>query len=177
MTRFSGGGRAAAWAAAGILVAAAIPLGAAAASPQQTIAGAARKVVKIHGAGGVRGLEAYQTGILVSPTGHIVTVMSTVLDSDEIDCVLDDGRRFRGTLVGADPRRELAVISIEGEELPAFTLPGGPGPAASAARIVASAGEPGPLGSRRASAARRRARADGKPAAACAVPDSGPSGG
>jgi len=93
-----------------------------AASPQETIAGAARKVVKIHGAGGVRGLEAYQTGILVSPTGHIVTVMSTVLDADELDCVLDDGRRYRATMVGVDPRRELAVLSIEGEDLPAFTL-------------------------------------------------------
>ena len=90
--------------------------------PQETIAGAARKVVKIHGAGGVRGLEAYQPGGLVSPAGHIVTVMSTVLDADELDCVLDDGRRYRATMVGVDPRRELAVLSIEGEELPAFTL-------------------------------------------------------
>jgi len=93
-----------------------------AASPQETIAGAARKVVKIHGAGGVRGLEAYQTGILVSPTGHVVTVMSTVLDADELDCVLDDGRRYRASLLGVDPQRELAVLSIEAEELPAFTL-------------------------------------------------------
>ena len=95
---------------------------AAAASPQETIAGAARKVVKIHGAGGVRGLEAYQTGILVSPAGHIITVMSTVLDADELTCVLDDGRRYRATILGADPSRELAVLSIEAEELPAFTL-------------------------------------------------------
>ena len=92
------------------------------AAPQETIAAAARKVVKIHGAGGVRGLEAYQTGMLVSPTGHILTVMSTVLDADEIDCVLDDGRRYRATLLGVDPRRELAVLAIEGEDLPAFTL-------------------------------------------------------
>jgi S1-C subfamily serine protease len=104
-----------------------------AATPQETIAGAARKMVKIHGAGGVRGLEAYQTGMLVSPAGHIVTVMSTVLDADELDCVLDDGRRYRATMVGADPRRALAVLSIEGEELPAFTL---------------AAGEPVPIGTR-----------------------------
>jgi serine protease Do len=95
-----------------------------AASPQETIAGAARKVVKIHGAGGVRGLESYQTGILVSPAGHIVTVMSTVLDADELDCVLDVGRRYRGRVVGVDARRELAVLSIDAEELPAFTLGG-----------------------------------------------------
>ena len=104
-----------------------------AASPQETIAGAARKVVKIHGAGGVRGLEAYQTGLLVSPAGHIVTVMSTVLDADELSCVLDDGRRYRATLVGVDPRRELAVLSIEAEELPAFVL---------------AAGDPMPVGTR-----------------------------
>ena len=106
---------------------------AAAASPQETIAGAARKVVKIHGAGGVRGLEAYQTGLLVSPAGHVVTVMSTVLDADELSCVLDDGRRYRATMVGVDPRRELAVLSIEAEELPAFTL---------------AAGDPVPVGTR-----------------------------
>jgi serine protease Do len=106
---------------------------AAAASPQETIAGAARKVVKIHGAGGVRGLEAYQTGLLVSPAGHVVTVMSTVLDADELSCVLDDGRRYRAAMVGVDPRRELAVLSIEAEELPAFTL---------------AAGDPVPVGTR-----------------------------
>jgi S1-C subfamily serine protease len=106
---------------------------AAAASPQETIAGAARKVVKIHGAGGVRGLEAYQTGLLVSPAGHVVTVMSTVLDADELSCVLDDGRRYRATMVGVDPRRELAVLSVEAEELPAFTL---------------AASEPVPVGTR-----------------------------
>jgi S1-C subfamily serine protease len=90
--------------------------------PQQTIAAAARKVVKIYGAGGLRGLEAYQSGILVTPDGRILTALSTVLDSEEIDCVLDDGRRFRATLVGVDPRREIAVLSIPAEELPAFVL-------------------------------------------------------
>ena len=91
-------------------------------APQATAAAAARKVVKIHGAGGVRGLESYQSGMLVSPDGRIVTAMSTVLDSDEIDCVLDDGRRFRGTLVGVDPRREIALLTIPATDLPAFTL-------------------------------------------------------
>lgn len=94
-------------------------------SPQETIASAARKIVKIHGAGGLRGLESYQTGVLVSPQGHIVTMMSTVLDSDELDCVLDDGRRYRAKLLGVDPRREVAVLTIEAEELPAFLLGGG----------------------------------------------------
>lgn len=93
-----------------------------AAGPVETIAAAARKVVKVYGAGGVRGLEAYQSGALVAPEGHVVTVMSTVLDAETIDCVLDDGRRYRATLRGIDPQRELALLMVEGEDLPAFTL-------------------------------------------------------
>ena len=43
-------------------------------SLHDTIRDAQRKVVKIYGAGGVRGLEAYQTGILISAEGHVLTV-------------------------------------------------------------------------------------------------------
>jgi serine protease Do len=91
-------------------------------TPQHVIAAAARKVVKIYGAGGLRGLEGYQSGILVSPDGRIATAASTVLDSDEIVCVLDDGRRYLARLVGIDARRELALLAIEAADLPAFTL-------------------------------------------------------
>lgn len=90
--------------------------------PQQVIADAARKVVKLYGAGGFRGLEGYQTGILVSPDGRILTVASTVLDAGEVDCVLDDGRRYAARLVGIDPKRELALLEIDADDLPAFAL-------------------------------------------------------
>ena len=83
---------------------------------------AARRTVKLYGAGGIPGLESYQTGILVSPTGHIVTALSTVLDAEAIDCVLDDGRRYPAQLLGADLRRELAVLVIDGKSLPCFRL-------------------------------------------------------
>jgi len=88
---------------------------------QQVAAVAARKVVKIYGAGGVQGLEGYQSGIIISSDGRIATALSTVLDSDGLDCVLDDGRRFEARLIGVDPRRELAVLAIEAVDLPAFT--------------------------------------------------------
>ena len=39
-----------------------------------------------------------------------------------IDCVLDDGRRYTAILVGADLRRELAVLKIDGTNLPFFKL-------------------------------------------------------
>ena len=104
-------------------------------SPQFVAATAARSVVKIYGAGGLRGLEAYQSGIILTPDGRIATAMSTVLDSEGIDCVLDDGRRFEATLVGVDPRRELAVLSIDATELPA-AVPA-EGRAAAGTRVLA----------------------------------------
>jgi len=110
------------WLVAGATVWCAVARPSRAGTPGETIAAAARKVVKVYGAGGIRGLEAYQSGVLVSPDGHVVTVASTVLDADDIDCVLDDGRRFRATLRGIDPRRELAVLKLDGEDLPAFVL-------------------------------------------------------
>ena len=80
------------------------------------------RMVKIYGAGGPRGLEAYQSGFAISPEGHILTVWSYVLDTDFITAVLDDGRRFHAELVGADPRVEIAVLKIDAEDLPHFNL-------------------------------------------------------
>src|SRR3989304_10102389 len=68
------------------------------------------KMVKIHGAGGVRGLEAYQSGFLISSEGHVLTVWSYVLDTDYVTVTLDAGRKFEGKLAGAEPRLELAVL-------------------------------------------------------------------
>ncbi len=83
---------------------------------------AQKRVVKIYGAGGVAGLEAYQSGFLVSPDGHVATAWSYVLDVDPI-VVLDDGRRFESTIVGFEPSLELAVLKIEGaSELPFFRI-------------------------------------------------------
>lgn len=85
------------------------------------------KIVKIYGAGGFRGLEAYQSGFLFSDKGHILTVWSYVLDTEFVTVVLDDGRRFeRAKLLGVDPRLELAVLKIEAERTPHFDLPTAP---------------------------------------------------
>jgi serine protease Do len=80
------------------------------------------KIVKIYGAGGFRGLEAYQSGFLISPDGHVLTAYSYVLDAEYITCSLDDGRKLEAKLVGADPRLEIAVLKIEGKDFPHFDL-------------------------------------------------------
>ena len=80
------------------------------------------KVAKIYGAGGTRGLEHYQSGMLISGEGHVLTVWSYVLDSDEVIVMLNDGRRFVAQLVGSDPRLEIAILKIDAVELPYFDL-------------------------------------------------------
>lgn len=96
------------------------------ASAQPPLDGAARRaqqrVVKVYGAGGLSGLEAYQSGFLVSPDGHVATAWSYVLDVQPI-VVLDDGRRFEAKIVGFEPSLDLAVLKIEGaSELPFFKV-------------------------------------------------------
>ncbi len=89
------------------------------------------RMVKLYGAGGVRGLEPYQSGFLISDSGHVLTVWSYVLDTDYITATLDDGRKFEAKLVSFDPRLEVAVLKIEAAELPHFDL---------AASVTANAG-------------------------------------
>jgi serine protease Do len=80
------------------------------------------KIVKIYGVGGVRGLESYQSGFLVSSEGYVVTTWSYVLDPDYTTVVLDDGRKFTATFVGNDPRMEIAVLKIDAAGLDHFAL-------------------------------------------------------
>ncbi|NNJ24534.1 S1C family serine protease [Alienimonas chondri] len=97
------------------------------------------KVVKIFGAGGLRGLPAYGTGFLISPRGHVATAWNHVLDADpNILVVLDDGRRLTCKLLAADPSRGLAVLEPERDDLdlPHFD-PATFAPAEAGARVLA----------------------------------------
>jgi serine protease Do len=71
------------------------------------------KLVKIYGAGGLRGLEAYQSGFLISSDGFILTAWSYVLDSDPVTVTLYDGQRFDARLWAADPVLEIALLKID----------------------------------------------------------------
>ena len=90
--------------------------------PTDAIDAVQQRVVKIYGAGGIANLHAYGTGFLVSPEGHIATVWSHVLDGDVVTVVLDDGRRFYGKVLGAEPQLDLALVKIDGADLPHFDL-------------------------------------------------------
>ncbi len=80
------------------------------------------KIVKIYGVGGFRGMEAYQSGLLISEQGHVLSAWSYVLDTDYPTVVLHDGRKFDAELLGAHPRLEIAVLKIDATGLPHFDL-------------------------------------------------------
>jgi serine protease Do len=91
-------------------------------STQEAIAQVSPRMVKIFGAGGIQRLQGYCTGFLVSPQGHIATVWSHVLDQGEVSVVLDSGRKLTAKVIGAEPRLDLAILKIDGDELPYFDL-------------------------------------------------------
>ncbi len=70
-----------------------------------------QKMVKIFGAGGVAGLDAFQSGFFISAEGHILTSWSTVLDVETVIAVTSDGGRLESKVLGIDPNLEIAILS------------------------------------------------------------------
>jgi serine protease Do len=98
-----------------------------------------KKVVKLFGAGGLKGLAPYGTGILVSPDGYILTVNSHILDTEDLRVHLSNGERYHAKVVAVEAELDVALVKIgtdkdKVEDLPYFDL------AAAAKRPVAEAG-------------------------------------
>jgi serine protease Do len=74
-------------------------------------------VVKIYG-GTIGRTRGFGTGVLTSPDGEIVTVDSILLDARNLRVFLSDGRLFRAEVVRRDPIRRLALLRIQGRDLP-----------------------------------------------------------
>ncbi|MFZ5515616.1 MAG: Do family serine endopeptidase [Candidatus Zhuqueibacterota bacterium] len=62
------------------------------------------------------------SGVIISTKGHILTNVHVVENAESITVTLSDNRSFKATLTGADPMTELAVIKIDGEDLPVAQL-------------------------------------------------------
>ncbi len=58
------------------------------------------------------------SGVILTPDGYILTNNHVVNNATRIKVTLDDHRTFDGKLVGADVLNDLAVIKIEGRNLP-----------------------------------------------------------
>jgi serine protease Do len=58
------------------------------------------------------------SGIIAAQDGYIITNNHVVEKADEIKVTLIDRRTFKGRLVGADPKTDVAVIKIDATNLP-----------------------------------------------------------
>jgi serine protease Do len=74
------------------------------------------KLVKLFGAGGVRGLASYGTGVLVSPDGYILTVQSHILDTQDLRVHIADGTRYHARVVAVEPELDVALLKIGSEK-------------------------------------------------------------
>ena len=66
-----------------------------------------------HGAG---------SGVIISQDGYIVTNNHVVGQADEINVKLNDGREFKGRIIGTDETTDLALVQIDVKDLPAIKI-------------------------------------------------------
>src|SRR5919112_1409501 len=63
-------------------------------------------------------VEGSGSGFIVSKDGYILTNNHVVADADRLTVTLTDHRMFRAKVVGRDPSTDVAVIKIDGTNMP-----------------------------------------------------------
>jgi serine protease Do len=62
------------------------------------------------------------SGVIVTKDGYILTNNHVVDSADKVKVTLNDGREFTAKVIGKDPKSDLAVIKIDGHDLPAVAF-------------------------------------------------------
>ncbi|MDA8169306.1 MAG: DegQ family serine endoprotease [Nitrospiraceae bacterium] len=82
---------------------------------------------KFFGDGGGFGEEPHErkamslgSGVIVDPNGYILTNNHVIKGAEEIKVTLADKRVFKGKIIGADAKTDLAVVKIDAKNLPAI---------------------------------------------------------
>ncbi|MDD3386967.1 MAG: trypsin-like peptidase domain-containing protein, partial [Prevotella sp.] len=85
-------------------------------------------------------MEATGSGVIISSDGYIVTNNHVVDGADELTVTLEDNREFNARIIGTDPTTDLALIKIDGKNLP--TLPIGDSDKIKVGEWVIAVGNP-----------------------------------
>ena len=80
------------------------------------------------------------SGVIVASEGYVLTNHHVVDGADDIELVLADGRQVRARVKGSDPESDLAVLKVDGENLPAITF--GASDALQVGDVVLAIGNP-----------------------------------
>ncbi len=84
--------------------------------------------------------ESGGTGFIVTKDGYILTNNHVVEGADRLQVTLPDRRQFRAKIIGRDPQTDVAVIKIEGPDLP--TVPFGNDASLKVGEWVVAVGNP-----------------------------------
>jgi len=84
------------------------------------------------------------SGVVVRPDGYVLTNNHVVDGAEQVSVELTDGRTFKAKVVGTDGPTDLAVVKIEGANLPTLAL--GDSDAVRVGDVVLAVGNPLGLG-------------------------------
>ena len=84
------------------------------------------------------------SGVIVSPSGYILTNNHVIEGADEIEVTLNDSRKAKAKVIGTDPETDLALLKIDMDKLPVIVL--GSSDAAQVGDQVLAIGNPFGLG-------------------------------
>ncbi|HAX20033.1 MAG TPA: 2-alkenal reductase [Hydrogenophaga sp.] len=62
------------------------------------------------------------SGVIVSPAGYILTNNHVIEEADQIEVILNDGRKSAAQVIGTDPETDLAILKVNLKDLPVITL-------------------------------------------------------
>jgi S1-C subfamily serine protease len=72
--------------------------------------------------GGFRYTGGVGSGVIFDPDGWVVTNRHVVCDADALSVQLEDGQSYEGQVIGLDTLTDLAIVKIEGTDLPAVDI-------------------------------------------------------
>ena len=85
------------------------------------------------------------SGVIVAPQGFVLTNNHVIENADEIEAVLNDGRRFKARLIGRDPETDLAVLRLtDAGSLPSIVF--APADSLTVGDVVLAIGNPYGIG-------------------------------
>ena len=62
------------------------------------------------------------SGVIIRPDGYIVTNNHVVQGATKVTVTLNDNRQFDATVIGTDPATDVAIIKVDGSDLPTIPM-------------------------------------------------------
>src|SRR5262249_33171478 len=60
----------------------------------------------------VRSVDGHGSGFFINDAGHLLTNEHVVNGADHVKVILESGQQLEGTVIAADPRRDVALVKV-----------------------------------------------------------------